>query len=324
MLLPSPDGPFPYRNPRIYVFPTTRHEVYLRSEVQMNILIKLEKILREILPGGRVSGKKYCAGDFEVSLSGHCIPGSCLWLNRGAWLHRPSSTLGVDLIELQASRSGHSYQDIADAFAAYFGIDGKKSHTEQRGLLPGWTHQRNPLYGSCGTELDVNLVLQYAGINRAFYKNQIGEIISIVDQWALPDGSRIKIYTLLCKKKPSKIFWLDLFPANPFMLYNADRIYFDKLAEIVFVDDEFLADDLAMRYPTETFTTIPGGIANFLHADMREIKGRRVRVILRLEDLRRKKSIYQKLLKAGVLDACFSVGLEGAVMRFDNPVGAIA
>jgi KaiC/GvpD/RAD55 family RecA-like ATPase len=242
-------------------------------------------------------------------------------LAHGEWIRQDTGARGQNLVELYADFHGRPYRDAVMAIAMKAEILGSDGAVRPLRNLRRWLQEHHPLHRD-----------ERAFFNPGYpsssmmlpYRNATGHAIAQavrIMRWLDP----IDLFrTLWCHGPSRDIQWIEAFPRPPYPLYAADQIFVRREADIIFGTDEFVANELALRFSNYILSAVPGGLKNLPRADLTSLRARRVWVIFRREDLPHGRRIEYALRQAGVEDPRFSVGLDGAPRPFEALEAAAA
>lgn len=275
----------------------TKEQTHLRSAVRFYLLQHLEDAARRLFPGGRIENGIYCSHGVFTALDRTCVSG--VELEPGAWLSSSPALRGEDLVTLYAqTHGGVSYGEALEALADAFGIGVSGAQVHKH---PDWQQERHPL---CPPGISP-LPAEIQGGKNSPYFNRAGNHIGIASRQPCLDGWVDTYWTLWRRPNGSCCHWAPIFPQRPLMLFNAQDIHLRRNASVYFAHDELQAQALARSHCDIVFTAVPGGMCNFLDADLSELSGRSVCLCLDQEGLRYGHRYHKKMQDAGISDASF-------------------
>tara|TARA_R110002073_G_scaffold330843_1_gene515031 strand:+ start:2692 stop:4230 length:1539 start_codon:yes stop_codon:yes gene_type:complete len=231
----------------------------------------------------------------EVSLESYGVS-----LQPGEWVDTYWHVHGRDLIELVAYGWQTSYSKAVEMIADHLAVPtGNELHTHE-GKVPGWAQERNPLHPFFENTLLGSVPASFA------YRNRMGTISAVGRTVISSTGEVFTVFKIILKhQKTGRCYVAEAFPDKPLHLYHLDLIAVNPGAPVVLCLDEGEAD--RSQHQGVVFSAVPGGPDNLLDADFSCLKGRKVYVHLRRQDVCRGRLIERRLRDAGVHEAFFSV-----------------
>jgi hypothetical protein len=295
--------------------PQSPPEVALWSDVHLYGMVALGVVVRKILPDGRRHGRLYRAGSCAVALKRCDHREIGLPLERGAWIDLRTGECGSNPLDLYARVHRRSYRDAVLAIGAEAGLIGPGREVSRLVEVRRWRQERHPLHPEGAAFLPP---WGYpVGSEYLTYFNTAGHAVAQVIRYPGMDGGVLDAYRSIwrhCQGAESQ--WIETFPQSPYPIFNAHDVFRRADCDVILVEDEFVARDLAFRHSTHVFSAVPGGLRNLPQADLRGLRNRRVRIVLRQNDLCAGLQIHDALRQAGVDDPWFSLDHHGPARRF--------
>jgi hypothetical protein len=287
-----------------YEPPLTPTDVTLWSDVHLFSVIAAPVVARAILRDGRRNGHLYRAGPYVVALRRSLVPELNVPLARGEWIRLDSGLCGRNLLELYAYENIKSYRDAVVAIGMMAGVIAADGAVRPLRSQRRWGPELHPLHWD-DPAYHPNLPYPPNKLGLS-YRNAAGhpvaEVIRITSWPALP----LDFYRSLWRHSLSKdTQWIETFPRPPYPLFNADQVFGRREENIFFVENEFVAHELGLRFADYIFSAVPGGLKNLGDADLTSLRARRVGIIFRREDILYGRRIEAALRLAGVADAFF-------------------
>ena len=284
----------------LYQLPINREEALLRSVVNRHIPGTLRRLSKAMLPSGRVRNGLLYWFNYVVALEEANLDQYGVTLQPGEWVDTHSLWHGRDLIELVACGWRTTYSQAFEMVADHLGIIlGSELNVHDK-TARSWAQERNPLY-----PFFENALLQCSPEWFA-YRNRMGTIFALGRKVNSPTDEVFQVFkTILKHQRTGRCIVVEAFPERPFPLYQLDLIAMNPSAIVVLCLDEETAD--RRQQQGFIFSAIPGGPDNLLDADFACLKGRKVYVHLRRQDVCRGRLIERRLRDAGVHEVYFSI-----------------
>ena len=305
-------------------FFVTKSDLFLALDIHVRYMTDPISVIKPFSPKLLVSGSEILFDGFTVSTDDHLHDQYNL-MAAGRWVYAfepsgqsPQMISGHDVLDLVATFvSRHDYKALAAPMSPEQRIRAfhilvealglTSSETVQKSVCPkGWKKIRSSYSAMEHDIWEIAPKLPGWRNEIRIYRNIVGMKCSFVIYYNVGLNGEIPVYiTPIYNKKTKRCIWLPVFPEKPLILYNNYAIRLSGRKEIVFCPDEKMADECCESQSLGT--AVPGGMKNLLDADLESLRGRKVRMLLTLEDLRLGRLLWGALRKAGVVDPEFSV-----------------
>lgn len=303
------------RHVDVYELPRQQEDVLLRSLVNRQVLNQLRRLLRALFPDGRVRNGRLSWNNIIVALEEVVLEHIGITLQPGEWIDMRGYWRGRDLIELVACCWRIPYASAVQMIANHLGFATGNHPCRCDEKVSGWVQERNPLRPF------FDETFNYHGPEWFAYRNMMGTIFALCRKVPTQNAEVFSVFkTIVKNERTGGSFVVEAFPEKPYHLYRLDRIATNVNAPVVIVQDERAAD--ASQRLDVVFAAVPGGLDNFLDADLTCLKERKVSVHLRRQDVCRGRLIERKLRDAKVSEMYFI--LDDGKARSFNELDAIA
>jgi hypothetical protein len=296
-----------------YSPPIDKDDVVLFSRMNVMVFHCLDATIKDILNGGRRTDGCIRDGRFIVGITGDWVPEIGRFLQSGWWYDTKFWTYGHDPIELLAYLNRMSYRRAMGVLAEHFGNVACDDEAGQISRLDGWIQERSPLHvpeDFRGRPLPCSRWVDYV--------NPVGGLIARAMRFQPLFGDAIILHrTLRRSRRGHTLQWMDVLHERPYPLFNAYQLDQNRGARVIFMPDEFQAEDCGMRSDV-VFSAVPGGLLNLMDADLSALSGRDVCIEMGGELLKYGKRFRQCLEVAGVSSAVFTLRSEGRLFPFQE------